>query len=302
MRFDSRTVHDIDTLPILLSVVVPCYNEKDAVELTIRHLERQLHAVSFEIIAIDDGSTDGTSEILERLAADVKPLRVISHSSNRGYGAALKTGIRSSRGRFVAITDSDGTYPIDRIPDLLVNAQSGADMVVGARVGEAAIYSKLRAFPKALLRLFCVWVSRQPIPDINSGLRIFKYEVIERFLPYLPDTFSFTATVTIALMTRGYRVDYVPISYAQRVGKSKISPVNDTIRFIQLIIRTALYFAPLRVFAPVILAMWACFLTALGYDIFVNKNLADKTVILLGFAMNVTLLALLADMIDKRLQ
>ena len=133
-------------------------------------------------------------------------------------------------------------------------------------------------------------------------MRIFKCEVIERFLPYLPDTFSFTATVTIALMTRGYRVDYVPISYAQRVGKSKISPVNDTIRFIQLIIRTALYFAPLRVFAPVILAMWACFLTALGYDIFVNKNLADKTVILLGFATNVTLLALLADMIDKRLQ
>ena len=111
--------------PTILSVVVPCYNERDAVEPTIRNLERQLGGIlSFEIIAVDDGSTDGTSEILDQLTADIKALRVMRHVRNRGYGGALKTGIRDARGRFVAITDSDGTYPNERIPDLLACAEA----------------------------------------------------------------------------------------------------------------------------------------------------------------------------------
>jgi glycosyltransferase involved in cell wall biosynthesis len=296
-------VQDLEVTPTILSVVVPCYNEKDAVEPTIRNLERQLGGIlSFEIIAVDDGSTDGTSEILDQLTADIKALRVITHVRNRGYGGALKTGIRGARGQFVAITDSDGTYPNERIPDLLAHAEAGADMVVGARIGDGVTYSKLRAFPKAFMRRFCVWVTRQPIPDMNSGLRIFKREVVQQFLSYMPDTFSFTTSVTIAFMTHRYRVDYVPISYAQRIGVSKISPIKDTIRFIQIITRTALYFAPLRVFSPLLAVLWAAFIAAFGYDLFVKDNLSDKTVLLLTFATNVTILALLADMIDKRLR
>ena len=289
-------------VPIFLSVVVPCYNEKDAIEITVLTVVRELsHIPGLEIVVVDDGSVDGTGEILDRLARVVKPLRVIRHTGNRGYGAALKSGIRSSCGRFLAMVDADGTYPIMRIPDLLDLGTNGADMVVGARIGKDVTYSKLRAFPKIFMRWFCVWVTRRPIPDINSGLRVFKRDLVERFLPYLPDTFSFTTTVTIAFMTHGYRVDYVPIAYSPRVGTSKISPVKDTLRFLQLIIRTGLYFAPLRVFAPVIILLWASFVAAIGFDI-VAKNLSDKTVILLTLSVNVTILALLADMIDKRLK
>lgn len=294
---------DDDEAPVHLSVVVPCFNERGAVEQTMRQLEQHLAAVEhFEIIAVDDASTDGTSEILDRIALELKSLRVIRHIHNRGYGGALKSGIRSARGVFVAITDADGTYPNDRIPDLLARARDGADMVVGARMGENVVYSKLRALPKAFLRRYCVWVTRQPIPDMNSGLRVFRGEVLERFLSYLPNTFSFTTTVTIALMTNQYRVEYVPISYAKRLGASKISPIRDTIRFIQLIVRTALYFAPLRVFGPLIFLLWMGFFLAIGYDILFTENLSDKSVLLLTFATNVTILALLADMIDKRLQ
>ena len=290
-----------EQVPIFLSVVVPCYNEEDAIEIMVLTAERELsHIPGLEIVVVDDGSVDGTGEILNRLARVVKPLRVIRHTGNRGYGAALKTGIRNSCGQFLATMDADGTYPIMRIPDLLAQAENGADMVVGARIGKDVTYSKLRAFPKIFMRWFCVWVTRQPIPDINSGLRIFKRDLVERFLPHLPDTFSFTTTVTIAFVTRGYRVDYIPICYSRRVGTSKISPLKDTLRFFQLIIRTGIYFAPLRVFAPVIVILWAGFLAALGYDLFA-KNLSDKTVLLLTLATNVTILALLADMIDKRL-
>ena len=296
-------LQDSEAEPILLSVVVPCYNERDSVEPTIRDLNDQLAGLSgFEIIVVDDGSTDGTGERLEQISPETKTVKLIRHDSNRGYGAALKTGIRSARGHYVAITDCDGTYPNDRILDLLRHAQEGADMVVGARVGEGVTYSKLRAIPKAFMRRYCVWVTRQPIPDMNSGLRVFKRDTVEQYLAYLPDTFSFTTTVTIAFMTHQHRVDYVPISYTERIGASKISPIKDTIRFCQLILRTAIYFAPLRVFFPLIAVLWIGFIAAAIYDSFIANNFSDKTVLLLTFAVNVTILALLADMIDKRLR
>jgi glycosyltransferase involved in cell wall biosynthesis len=294
---------NIDELRVHLSVVVPCFDERLAVEETLRKLERALASVEHkEIIVVDDASTDGTSQILDKLAAEVQSLRVIRHTSNRGYGGALKTGIRSAKGRFVAITDADGSYPNDQLPELLARAEAGADMVVGARIGQNVVYSKLRAIPKMFMRRYCVWITRQPIPDLNSGLRVFKREVIERFLGYLPDTFSFTTTATIAFMTNQYLVEYVPISYAARIGRSKISPVTDTIRFVQLIVRTALYFAPLRVLGPVIVLLWTVFFVVAGYDVFIARDLTQKDLLLLTFATYVTILGLLADMIDKRLK
>ena len=296
-------IQDSETEPVLLSVVVPCYNEKDSVEPTTRDLNDQLAGLSgFEIIVVDDGSTDGTGELLEQIARETKTVELIRHDLNRGYGAALKTGIRGARGRYVAITDCDGTYPNDRILDLLSHAQDGADMVVGARIGEGVTYSKLRAIPKAFMKRYCGWVTRQPIPDMNSGFRVFKRDTVEQYLAYLPDTFSFTTTVTIAFMTHLHRVVYVPVSYTERIGASKISPIKDTIRFCQLILRTVIYFARLRVFFPLIAVLWVGFIAAAIFDFFVARNFSDKTVLLLTFAVNVTILALIADMIDKRLR
>ena len=295
--------HDIKQSDVDLSVVIPCFNERHAVEQMMQELERALAPIkSFEIIVVDDGSTDGTAKVLDTLEVGSSSMRVIRHNINKGYGGALKTGIRHAQGRFVAITDADGTYPNDRIPDLLARAEEGADMVVGARVKDDVGHSKIRAFPKAFMRRYCVWLTRQPIPDMNSGLRVFKRNVIERFLAYLPDTFSFTTTVTIAFMTNSYCVEYVPIVYGQRVGQSKISPFKDTIRFVQLILRFGLYFAPLRVFGPFILFLWAVFFGVAGHSVFVEQDLTQTDLLLLNFATTATMLALVADMIDKRLR
>jgi glycosyltransferase involved in cell wall biosynthesis len=286
----------------LLSIVVPCYNEQPAIERTVHDLRRCADAIEgCEIILVDDGSRDGTTETLRRLARTFPELQVIEHARNRGYGAALKTGIRQARGRFIAITDADGSYPNERIPELVARCGE-ADMVVGARTGEAVAHSRLRAVPKAVMRWYCVWLTRQPVPDMNSGLRVFRREVAARFLNVLPDSFSFTTTITIALMINGYAVRYVPISYARRIGRSKIAPVADTIRFLQLILRTAVYFAPLRVLWPLIALLWTGFAAAFAYDVWQIGNLSDKTVILLMFATQISLLALIADMFDKRLQ
>jgi glycosyltransferase involved in cell wall biosynthesis len=282
------------------SVIVPCFNEEDGIAMTVGALLGVVAGMgSAEIIVVDDGSCDRSAAILESLAVRHPELRVLRHERNRGYGASLKTGIRRARSEIVVITDADGTYPTERIPEL-VAAMADADMVVGSRTGQNVSYSKLRMVPKVFLRWYCSWISGRTIPDINSGLRVLRKSIVERFISILPDGFSFTTTITIAMHTNYYNVVYVPIDYTHRIGRSKIKPIRDTLKFLQLITRTGTYFAPLRVLSPVVLLLFFAFFSSLLYDIVVLRNLTDKTILLLLFSMNTGLFALLADMIDKR--
>ena len=287
--------------PPSFSVVIPCFNEEAAVEGTLRDIcEALRNAGAYELIAVDDGSTDATGDILAGLTEDISELVVVRHDTNRGYGAALKSGIRRAESEIIVIADADGSYPINQIPALL--DQSGdADMVVGARTGENVTYSWMRRIPKKILTQYCSWISRTKIPDINSGMRIFKKSIFEKYAHFLPDGFSFTITITIALLTNGHVVRFLPIDYSARIGKSKIRPVRDTLAFFQLILRTGIYFAPLRAFAPLLLIFAVGFVLTLGYDIIVNENITDKTLILLTFTLNTAFFALLADLIDKRI-
>ena len=296
----ARRRRDTDLKPFnAFAIVIPCYNEVDAIADTIDHIIGTVAEEDFELIVVDDGSTDGTAEALLRLSQVHPRLRVLRHDRNQGYGAALKTGIRRSSAPLIVITDADGTYPNERI-DELVEEAADADMVVGARIGDDVEYSWIRRIPKFFLARYAVWISRSPIPDMNSGLRVMRREVLERFFNILPDGFSFTTTITVAMLTNRYDVRYVPISYQRRVGRSKIQPVRDTVRFFQLILRTGTYFAPLRVFFPIACMLGMAFLVSLGYDVFWLGNLTDKTVLLLLFCLNTGMFALLADMLHKR--
>lgn len=282
------------------SVIVPCYNEEGAIQKTIESLCASLGNKSdYELIVVNDGSIDGSGRVLGQLSESLPTLRVVEHPRNRGYGAALKSGIRKAASDLIVITDADGTYPNERISEL-VELAAEADMVVGARTGEDVSYPLIRKIPKAFLRRYASWLAGQNIPDMNSGMRVFRKSVAERFIDILPDGFSFTTTITLAMLTNFYDVKYVPINYADRVGKSKIRPIRDTINFIQLIVRTGMYFAPLRVFFPVVAVMTVAFLISLGYDLLYLYNITEKTLILLLFSLNFAMFTLLADMIDKR--
>ncbi len=290
------------TETIKYSVIVPCYNEAGGINSTIERLMTALSEVTaFETIIVDDGSDDGTVEIAKDLEASYSNLSTVRHNRNRGYGAALKSGIRESAGELILIIDADGTYPPEEAVTL-IEMLKDADMIVGARIGSDVSEPWLRAFPKRFLRWYCTWIAEQPIPDFNSGMRLFKKEIAQRFLHILPDGFSFTTTITLAMMTNYLDVKFVPISYAERIGRSKIRPIRDTLKFIELIIRTGCYFAPLRVFLPIGFGLGFLSVLSFLYDIFVLKNLTDKSVLLLLFTLNAFSFALLADMIDKRTQ
>ena len=143
-------------------------------------------------------------------------------------------------------------------------------------------------------------MARRRIPDLNSGLRVFRKSVVERFLDILPDTFSFTTTITLAMLTNRYVVHYEPIDYHPRIGKSKFKAVSDTLRLVRLILQAGIYFAPLRVFLPVAGVFFVGFLVTLFQDVFIRHDLTERTLILFVSATQLGMFALLADMIDKR--
>ena len=288
------------------SIIIPCYNEKNAIRDTIDCIQaviRKSEINDVEIIAVNDGSSDGSEHVLNSLAEDdqTNNLFVVHHKRNQGYGAALKTGIRRSQSDYICITDADGTYPNERIPELINQiTNKDLDMVVGARIGPNVDYSKIRSIPKMILVPWVSFLCGTDVPDMNSGLRIFRRDRSLDFLKLLPDGFSFTTTITICLLRNRYAVEFTPISYAKRIGKSHIKPIRDTLRFTQLILRTGMYFAPMRLLSPLIATLAALFTISGIYDLTVLNNLTDKTV-LLGFAsLNIVMFALLADMIDKR--
>lgn len=286
-----------------VSIVVPAFDEEAGIEGVVRRLLALDLGRPTELVVVDDGSRDGTAQKLDALAAAEPRIRALRHPRNQGYGAALKTGIARARYDVVVITDADGTYPEDRIVDLLAAVDDGADMAVGSRTGDDVNIPLVRRPAKAVLRWIASYLASTPIPDLNSGMRAMQKELVLRYRSVLPQGFSFTTTITLAALTNAHRVDYVPIDYAAREGRSKIKPIRDTLGFLALILRTVLYFNPLRVFYPLALGIGALFLGSLVYDMFLvepGPNLGDKTVLLFVAFVQVLSLGLVADLIDKK--
>jgi len=289
MSFSNLSQNQINT-----SIVVPVYNEEETIEKVIAALKIYLNQ-GCEIILVNDGSSDRSKELLEK-TADIK---VIHHPENRGYGAALKSGIRTAQGKHILIIDADGTYPSESIPELL-NQKENYDMVVGARTNPQSQIPLIRKPAKWLLGQLANYLTGTKIPDLNSGLRIIKKDVLNKFIHLLPDGFSFTTTITLAFLTNGCQIKYLPIDYYKRKGKSKIKPVKDTLNFLQLIIRTVLYFNPLKIFIPASFIILAAALTIGAYSFFFTARFADTTfIVLCATALQTFFFGLIAELITR---
>ncbi len=230
----------------MISIVIPAYNEEAVIADTIercRQILSQIGDANSEIIVIDDCSTDQTFLRAERAGA-----RVSKHPHNIGYGRSLKDGISMSKNDIIVITDADGTYPLERIPDLLTEYKQGFDMVVGARKGKNYDESFKKKILRIILKNLVQFTAGRKIEDINSGLRIFSRTAIMRYFDTLCDTFSFTTSVTLAYMMTGKFVKYIPVEYHKRVGKTKVRLFKDTFRTLQYIVEAILYYNPIKIF------------------------------------------------------
>jgi len=281
----------------MLSIIVPVYNEENAVGELVDELKTVLDEVKkpYEIIIVDDGSTDNTADTLRG-----KKVILIHHPENRGYGAAIKTGIKNARYDLILLIDGDRSYPVKDIPNFL-KYTSEYDMVVGARTGEVVKIQLYRRPAKWFLAKLANYLSGAKIPDLNSGMRVFRRKDAERFLNILPNKFSFTTTITLAYHTTGLLVKYIPIDYHKRVGESKIRPFRDGFNFIMLILRTITYFNPLKVFLPLGLVFSIAAIFVFLYTYLFAEVVWDATVsVLLAAAIQTVVLGLLADLVVRR--
>jgi glycosyltransferase involved in cell wall biosynthesis len=239
-----------------LSVVIPAFNEEQGIlPILQRVLSLRPHLAAAgvdgpEVIVVDDGSRDRTAE----LVASVPDVRVIRHPENRGYGAALKSGMTAARGDLIAFLDADGTYPPESVPALLQAALAGADIVVGSRMDDRASAMPLsrRVGNRLFARLVTV-LGTGRVRDSASGMRVVRREALRRLEP-LPDGLHFTPIMSLRAMHEGLRMVEVPIPYGERVGRSKLSVVRDGTRYLHAIVWTALGYNPVRVLGGVGLA------------------------------------------------
>ncbi|MEI6033760.1 MAG: glycosyltransferase family 2 protein [Verrucomicrobiae bacterium] len=280
-----------------VTILIPAFNEEHALQETVDIISQQrVHFKDLEIVVINDGSSDRTGEIARNL-----PVTLIEHEQNRGYGAALKSGLQAAKHGYILITDADGTYPLEEVPRLAADATS-FDMVVGARTGDVVHIPFLRRPAKWIITCLAQYLSGQKIPDLNSGMRIFRKDVALKFLTLYPDGFSFTTTITLAMLTNHYRVKFIPINYHKRVGKSSIHPLRDFTNFTILIIRICAYFKPLNVFVPPALVLMLAGLLKGARDYSVHGNIGLLAGILVLTGIQMLFIGLLADLIDQRMK
>lgn len=279
-----------------ISFIIPCYNESPEVLLsTIKTLQstiKKLKDLEYEIIVIDDGSN--LYSYRDVIAHDIIYLK---NKINKGYGSAILKGITISKHDWIAITDSDGTYPNEMFEEM-ISYTPNYDMIIGKRSWKDISIIKIPA--KIALQYLASFLSNKWISDLNSGMRIFKKDISLQFKRIFPEGFSFTSTLTMIFFCNGYEVKYIDIPYNKRIGKSKIHPVKDTLNFLSLILRLALYFKPLRIFIPLSLIFLSLGIARAIRDVYVANHFGNLSLTLFFISFQFFFFGLIAEIINKK--
>lgn len=285
---------------VRLTVLLPAYNEELAIRRVLSEIVEALadEALNYEILVVDDASTDRTADLAEEFAADCWqcPVRVVRCAVNRGAGAARKVGVREARGEIVVMLDADGTYPADCILQLL-RWFPAYDQVNGARTSEQGTLRWLRGPAKWFIRKLACYLTGCQIPDLNTGLKAFKREAMLPWLWVVPNGFSCVTTMTLAFLTNGHAVKYVPTEYRPRIGRSKFHPIKDTLAYLSTVLRMVLYFRPLKIFLPLSgLLIGGGIVKSLG-SFYFTGSMQESDIVVLTAGFMTTMLGLLAEVI-----
>lgn len=274
------------------SVIIPAYNEAEGLKGLLEKMTADGYHKEYEIIVVDDGSNDGTGEI-----ASTFPVRVVRHSSNKGYGASLKTGIRKASGDYVITMDSDGQHDpkyLAEISRLLLNNE----MVIGTR-SSASHQVKNRQMGKRVIRWVGEYLVEQKLPDYNSGFRGFQKELITGMLHIMPNGFSFSTTSTLAFLKEGYTIGTMPIDVAPRQGRSSnVKFIKDGSKTIMLILRIIMLFNPLKIFLPASVIMTLGGIAFGIYGYIVAERFSNSAIVMTILGMFLFFIGLVADQIS----
>lgn len=274
-----------------LSIILPAYNEGEVIgELVDRVLEVAAGRDDWEIIVVDDGSTDETAARAQR-----NGVRVIRHPYNKGNGAAVKTGLRRARGEWVCLMDADGQHDPAEIPKLVEKLQT-YEMAIGARVGTAG-GGLIRWFGNLIYKRLASYLTAREIPDLTSGFRAAHRARMMEFLPLFPNGFSYPVTSTMAFIKAGYNVAFVPVDVSRRVGSSKIRLARDGVKFLLIAMRIIMLYSPMRIFFPTSVLLFLIGAAYGGYTVVMFADFTDMTVLMCLAGLLVFLIGLVSEQI-----
>jgi len=276
--------------PVAVTVLLPAFNEEQAIGNTVKKI-RQLHP-DFEVLVVDDGSTDNTMQVAMDAGANVWP-----HPYNIGNGAAIKSGLRVARGEWVIMMDADGQHQPEDIVKLLEHKDK-YDMVVGAR-SKGSKTSLHRDIANKFYNRFASYVTKFEIQDLTSGFRLIKTEIAKQYIYLLPNTFSYPTTLTMAYLRSGRSVKYIPIQTLTRKGKSKIKLVGDGIRFILIITKVATLFSPLRFFLPISGILFGTGLCYYLYTFFTASRFTNMSALLFSSSLIIFMMGFVSEQISQ---
>jgi len=236
-----------------LTVVIPAYNEEQGIAeimervLAVRPALLEIGITQLELLVVDDGSKDKTALIASKFCENDPLVRVITHTKNKGYGGALKTGFSQAQGNLIGFMDADGTYPPEYYPQLCQSIQNGAELVIGTRMkGQDSQMPKTRLLGNFFFANLLSLLGWQKISDSASGMRVFRKEILPRIYP-LPDGLNLTPVMSTRAIYEEIKMKEVPIPYSERLGRSKLSVVRDGWLFLESIVWTVMSYNPVRV-------------------------------------------------------
>ena len=273
-----------------VTILLPAFNEELAIGDTIGSLK--IKYPDFEILVVDDGSTDDTVKVALAAGANVK-----SHPYNIGNGAAIKTGLRVASGEWIIMMDADGQHAPEDIVRLLEH-QENYDMVIGARTRKSET-SLHRDIANWLYNSLASFVCKFKVQDLTSGFRMIRKETVMQFIHLLPNTFSYPSTLTLAYLRSGFGVKYIPIETKRRKGKSKIKLFQDGARFFIIITKISTLFSPLRVFLPTSLLFFITGISYYFYTFITIHRFTNMSALLLSASVIIFMMGLISEQITQ---
>ena len=233
-----------------LTIIVPVYNEDQILAFTAKEIIEYCVKKNWAVIFINDGSQDKSSSVLDELSTQ-PDVTILNHKVNRGYGGAIKSGIRNTKTPYLVTIDADGQHnleDIDKLFDLAI--QQNADLVVGNRDNNSNAHT-YRALGKQIIRTFARMLMPLPIQDLNSGFKLYRTELAKKYIKICPDTMAFSDVITLAFIKQRNLVLEQNINIKPRMaGKSTIT-IYTAIETIMEILNMAVLFNPLRIFLPI---------------------------------------------------
>ncbi len=274
-----------------VSIIIPAYNEAEVIGSVVEGIRAVAADDDWEILVVDDGSTDETSKQASRSG-----VRVVKHPYNKGNGAAVKTGLREASGEVVCLMDADGQHDPREIPKLLAALQT-YDLVIGTREGRRS-GGLLRWLGNLFYNRLASYLTNHPIYDLTSGFRAAWRDKMLEFLPLFPNGFSYPVTSTMAFIKAGYNVGFIPITVSKRVGQSMIRVFRDGVKFVLIAMRIIMLFSPMRIFLPISALLFAGGASYAIYTIITEVHITNTTVLLCTMSVVTFLIGLVSEQIS----